>query len=136
MDQATQSLGLKVRLKSDYATAKTQVLDVLKDEGFGVNTEVNIKASMKRKLNIDFREYTILGVCTSTLAQRALTTVPDVGLFLPCNVTISEVAGEDAIEVVCINMRKLKTLFNSEKFDAFAEEAHAKFVRVVAALEE
>ena len=136
MDQTTQSLGLKVRLTTDYASAKRQVIDALKAEGFGVLTEEDVKATMKQKLNIDFREYAILGVCNPPLAHRALTAVPDVGLFLPCNVTLAEIEGTDEIEAAFINPLVMKTMFDSAEIYAVADEVYACFLRVVAVLEE
>src|SRR5512137_2518984 len=98
-DAATQSsLGQTVRLEADFDTALERVIQALKAEGFGVLTEIDVKETLKKKLDVDFRPYKILGACNPSLAHRALTIDPQVGLLLPCNVVVSQVE-ESIIEV-------------------------------------
>ncbi len=88
--QSTTALGLTVRLDTDFETAQTRIAEALKAEGFGILTEIDVQATFKKKLDVDFRPYKILGACNPVLAHRALTTAPDAGLLLPCNVTVTQ----------------------------------------------
>jgi len=96
MTELTQTaIGTTVRLNTDYESALERVIGALKAEGFGVLTEIDVKETFKKKLDVDFRPYKILGACNPPLAHRALSVAPEVGLLLPCNVTVSQV--EDGV---------------------------------------
>jgi uncharacterized protein (DUF302 family) len=82
--------GLRVSLPLDYNDALDSTVDALKQEGFGVLTSIDVKQTLKQKLNKDFRRYTILGACNPTLASRALDRELEIGLLLPCNVIVYE----------------------------------------------
>ncbi len=93
-------IGYYVKLETDYDSALTQVVDALKAEGFGVLTEIDVKETMKKKLDVDFRRFKILGACNPPLAYRALSAAPQAGLLLPCNVTVSEEEGYTLVSLV------------------------------------
>ena len=80
--------GIEVKLSMPYEQAIEAVTTALKNEGFGVLTEIDVKATLKKKIDQDFRPYTILGACNPPLAHKALSAVPEIGMLLPCNVTV------------------------------------------------
>ena len=82
--------GLRVELDIPYEKAIDEVTDELKKQGFGVLTTIDVKETLKRKLNEEFRRYVILGACNPVLAHRALDTELEIGLLLPCNVVVYE----------------------------------------------
>ena len=96
----TEKIGFEVKLEKSYGDAVDAVTQALKTEGFGVLTEINVKATLKQKLEVDFRPYVILGACNPTLAHKALSAVPEVGMLLPCNITVE--ANNDGGSIVRI----------------------------------
>ncbi len=82
--------GLRRSLSYSYAEALERVPEALKKEGFGVLTEIDVKETLKKKLDVDFRPYKILGACNPSFAHRALQETLDVGMMLPCNVVVYE----------------------------------------------
>jgi len=133
-DQTVTHLGLTVRLNKNFDEALTQVTAALKVEGFGVLTEIDVKETLKKKLDVDFRPYKILGACNPPLAYRALSTVPEVGLLLPCNVTVSYVE-ENVTEVAIIDPLSMLGFVQHPDLEPVAEEARARLDRVATALQ-
>jgi uncharacterized protein (DUF302 family) len=132
-ETTTTQLGLHVRLNTDFETALARVAEALKAEGFGILTEIDVKATMKQKLDVDFRPYRILGACNPPLAHRALTAAPEVGLLLPCNVTVEQ-AAEGVINVGLIDPLGLVTFTNNPALEPVAQEARERLARVAASL--
>lgn len=135
MNQIAATIGTTVHLNTGFEAALDRVITVLNAEGFGVLTEIDVRATMKEKLGVDFRPYRILGVCNPPLAHRALTLAPQVGLLLPCNVTVSEVE-PGIIEVSLIDPLALLGVAAHPDLRPIADEARARLARVYSALQE
>ena len=135
MTTATTTLGITVHLNATFDNALARVTDALKAEGFGVLTEIDVQATLKNKLDVDFRPYRILGACNPSLAHRALTAAPEVGLLLPCNVTVQQTEA-GAVEVALVDPLAMLGVIAHPGLQPIAVEARAKLERVAAALKE
>jgi len=127
-----RDLALRITLDLPYEQAVEKATAALKEEGFGVLTEVDVKATLKKKLGADFRKYVILGVCNPPLAHRALTAVLDVGLLLPCNVIVYE-EGEQSV-VAIIDPLAMMSVLEHPDLEGVAQEAQVRLVRVIESL--
>ncbi len=130
-----QSIGEKVRMTTDFDSAYTRTVEALKAEGFGVLTEIDVRETMKKKLGVDFPPYKILGACNPPLAHRALTAVPEVGLLLPCNVTVRQLEG-GGVEVALVDPLSMLGIVSAPELQPVADEAAARLKRVRQALEQ
>jgi uncharacterized protein (DUF302 family) len=126
-------LGIVVRMNVDYETALAQTVAGLKDEGFGVLTEIDVKDTLKKKLGVDHPPYKILGACNPPLAHRALTAAPEVGLLLPCNVTVRELQ-DGTIEIAIIDPMIMMGVISNPDLKPIADEARARLERVAQSL--
>ncbi|MCB8923490.1 MAG: DUF302 domain-containing protein [Ardenticatenaceae bacterium] len=124
---------MTVYLDSDFETAVTTVTSELKKEGFGVLTEIDVKATLKKKMDMDFRPYKILGACNPPLAHAALSAVPEVGLLLPCNVTVA-LEEDGRILVSLIDPEVMLGIVDNPAIVEVAQDAKARLARVAAAL--
>ena len=124
--------ALRAKLDLPYEQAVETVTTALKQEGFGVLTEIDVKATLKKKLDVDFRRYVILGACNPPLANRALNADLDVGLLLPCNVIVYE-DGNGSVVSIIDPIAMLQTIKNAE-LEAVAHDARSRLQRVIAAL--
>ncbi len=131
-EQQTE-IGMTVRLNTDFNTALERVTAALKAEGFGVLTEIDVKDTLKKKLDVDFRPYKILGACNPPLAYQALSIAPQVGLLLPCNVTVSQ-AEDGVIDVSLVDPLAMLGVVASPELRPVADEAKARLDRVAIAL--
>jgi uncharacterized protein (DUF302 family) len=132
-ENISNQLGLTARLNMDFAAAEERTIAALKTEGFGVLTEIDVKETFKKKLGVDFRPYKILGACNPTLAHRSLTIAPEVGLLLPCNVTLSQVS-EGVVEVSIIDPLQMLGVVANDDLKPVAEEARVRLERVAEAI--
>jgi uncharacterized protein (DUF302 family) len=114
--------GLKVNLP--YAEAVERTKAALKEQGFGVLTEVDIKQTMKEKRGIDFRPYIILGACNPSLAEQALAAELDLGLLLPCNVIVYETEGGSIVQAM--DPEPVLGLVSNPRLEPIAREVKAR----------
>ena len=112
-----------------YAEAVEKTRAALKEEGFGVLCEIDIKEKLKEKLGVDFRNYVILGACNPPLAYETLQQEINIGLLLPCNVVVYEDAGRTV--VAAIDAARMLSVVGNPKLNATAEVVNEKLRRVV-----
>jgi len=129
----TTDIGIRTVLETSFDQAIQKITDAHKAEGFGVLTQIDVQLTLKDKINIDFHRYVILGACNPTLAHRALSANPDVGLLLPCNVTVQEVGNKIIITAVD-PVLMLGILKDNPAMKLVATEAKAKLETVIANL--
>lgn len=135
MDHNTTSeIGLNIKVNASYEMALTRVTEALKVEGFGILTEIDVRETLKKKLDVDFPPYMILGACNPPLAHQALTVTPKVGLLLPCNVTVRQLT-DDTIEVSLVDPLVMLGVIADPGLKEVAEEARARLWRVADALQ-
>lgn len=125
--------GFSTTVSGSFEDAISKVTNELQKEGFGVLTEINVKAVMKKKLDIDKRPYTILGACNPVLANKAISAEPDIGLLLPCNVLVREEENGD-ITVAFMDPSAVLTLVEKEGIEELAAEVKSRLERVRDAL--
>ena len=133
MSETKEAYGFQAKLNVPYEAAIEKVTAALKNEGFGVLTEIDVKATLKKKLDADFRKYVILGACNPNLAHRALSQELDIGLMLPCNVIVYEDADGGSMVSIIDPMMMLGVAQMADLNDV-ADEAEAKLRRVQQAL--
>lgn len=117
----------------DFDAALGKVTAELQKEGFGILTEIDVAATMKKKLDHDMPRYRILGACNPPLAKRAITAEPSVGLLLPCNVVVREDAA-GAVQVEFLDPGMMGQLTGNPELETLGSEVRAKLQRVMAAL--
>jgi uncharacterized protein (DUF302 family) len=127
-----EDYSIRTRLAVPYEDAVKRVTEALKVEGFGVLTEIDIRATLKKKLDVDFRRYVILGACNPSLSYRALQTELDLGLLLPCNVIVYEDGGGSVVAI--IDPLSMLGIVRNPALDVIAREARARLERVIKAL--
>ena len=123
------AIGMQKRTPSSFEDVLARIPELLKAEGFGILTQIDVKETLKAKLGVDFRRYRILGACNPSLAHRALSTVTEIGVLLPCNLAVWEgddgkavVAAVDPMQTIAAQMPELAPV---------AEEVRQRLARVL-----
>ena len=130
---AGRAYGFEQRL--EHATvdvALKRVTDALKREGFGILTQIDVKDTLKKKLDVDFRRYLILGACDPSLAHKALSIDAQIGLLLPCNVVVQEADGGAIVSIA--DPRAMFTVVDNPALATIVDEADERLRRVMASL--
>ncbi len=131
----TEMIAFKTKLDVPYDQAVELVTSALKEQGFGILTQIDVKATLKQKLDQDFRPYVILGACNPPLAHRALQADPAVGVMLPCNVTVEQ-DGQGALVSIANPemMLSVGQMAENPQLREVAAEARARLESVQASL--
>ena len=127
--------GLKVSVQVPFEEAITRATDALKSQGFGVLTTIDIKQTLKAKLDRDFRKYVILGACNPPLADRALDAELEVGLLLPCNVIVYETSSSTSVVAAMAPLAALGVVGENAALADVAREADRRLRQALASLE-
>lgn len=125
--------GFDIKVDCSYEDAIGKVTEELKKEGFGVLTEIDVAATLKKKIDVDRKPYIILGACNPTLANQALTADADIGLLLPCNVVV-RVEDDDSVTVAFMDPSAVLKLVEKEGVEELAGQVREKLMRVRDAL--
>ena len=132
----SKQLGFSIEVPLAFDPAVNRVREALKQEGFGILTEVDLRAAFREKLGRDFRPYVILGACNPPLAFKAITADPSVGLLLPCNVTVEWIADGRT----CVRLTDPEALLSTAALEgapdlaSVARDARERILRVTEAL--
>ena len=120
-------------LDADLATAEARATAALKDEGFGILTEIDVQATLKTKIDVDVPGYKILGACNPPLAHKAMQAEPRIGVMLPCNVILRDL-GDGRTEVAAVDPVASMAAVDNAGLGEIADEVRERLRRVVAAL--
>lgn len=116
---------LSKKIDGSFEEATTKVKEALQQEGFGIISEIDLKEKFKEKLQVDFRNYKILGACNPKLAHQAIQQEANIGVMLPCNVLLQEHENGD-VEVTAINPMETMAAVNNPNLNPLAEEVSQK----------
>lgn len=128
-----ESYGLTITTDMGPAAAEAAIRDALAEEGFGILTEIDVKATFAAKLGIDYPPYKILGACNPNLAHAALEAEKRIGLLLPCNVVVAE-SSEGKTVVSVLDPRVMERVTDNEGLAEIAEAARTRLERALASI--
>ena len=121
--------GYKKQVNKTFEEALAKTREELQTEGFGVMTEIDVKATLKKKLNVDFDKYIILGACNPPFAYKALQAEKDIGLLLPCNVIVYEEHGKVFVSAIVPTVAM--SMVQNPALSEIAEQVEKKLKKVV-----
>ncbi len=125
--------GQHITISGPFASAVEKVTAALKDEGFGVLSDIDIQKAMKEKLGVEMLEYRILGACNPPLAHRALQAEPEIGLLLPCNVTVRE-GNDGKVNIGFLDPQTMVQMTSNPEVAKVADDAGERLRRVQSSL--
>lgn len=134
MTETMNNYAFRTHVDLPFDAAVEEVTAALKEEGFGILTEIDVKATLKKKLDADFRKYVILGACNPPLAYQALTDELEIGLLLPCNVIVYEDDDQNGSVISIVDPITMLGVVINPSLDSVASEASTRLQRVLAAL--
>lgn len=117
-------------LETSFEDAVTRATEKLKGEGFGIITEIDVKETLKKKLDVDFRKYRILGACNPSFAYQALQAEDKIGVMLPCNLIVQEIAN-NKIEVAAIDPAASMQVVENQELKNIADQVRDKLKKVI-----
>ena len=129
------SYGIKVTVPLSYNAAVRRTTEALKDQGFGVLTTIDVRQTLKEKLNRSFREYVILGACNPPLADRALQAELEIGLLLPCNVIVYGAGPDSSVVATMAPRAALAIVADNTALSQVASEADQRLRAALSAIE-
>jgi len=121
--------GFSKTIDLSFENTIEKVIEELKKEGFGVLTTIDVKETLKKKIDLDFKKYTILGACNPSLAHKALQAEEEIGLLLPCNVIVYEKDNKTMVSV--FNPGLMSYVVDNENLKSVADEVQEKLKRVL-----
>jgi uncharacterized protein (DUF302 family) len=131
-EELKMNYGFSKTLNVTYEKAIEKVTEELKKEGFGILTSIDVKDTLKKKIDVDFKKYAILGACNPVLAHKALQTEEEIGLLLPCNIVVYEKEDETAVSI--FNPMTMTKIVDNDSLNSVAEEVNTKLKRVLEAV--
>ena len=134
MNETLSRYAFTVHLEEPYEVARERTEAALKEQGFGVVTEIDMRATLRKKLDVEFRKYAILGACNPGFAVKALSAEPQVGLLLPCNVIVYEDEDGQGSTVSVVDPLGMLGDIDVAELRAVADAAHERLARVAEAL--
>lgn len=126
--------SFSIKVNADLSAIEEKLIGALADEGFGVLTEIDVQATLKKKLGIDKRPYKILGACNPELANQAIDAEPEIGVLLPCNVILRQDESGQSI-VTFMDPEAVLTLVDRDDVAGLAKEVRARLTRVAGVVE-
>ncbi|HET9682701.1 MAG TPA: DUF302 domain-containing protein [Gemmatimonadaceae bacterium] len=132
MSAQTTRYGISTTVDLPYEQAVDRTREALGKEGFGVLTEIDVKATLKKKIDVDFRPYVILGACNPPLAHKALSEELDIGLLLPCNVVVYAADQPGKSVVAALDPVEALSLAGNDRIRPLATEVRSRLERVLA----
>lgn len=133
MDQQS-TYGIRKELALPYKEAVEKITAALKEQGFGVLSEIDMKEKLKEKLNVNYKRYVILGACNPPLAYKALQAEPEIGLLLPCNVIIYEIEGDRSVVSAADPEAMLSIVGNNPAVAEVARDAKERLSKALASI--